>query len=74
VPTKVCTQEHTKQRKIFKKHNRNQVKSKRHGHPYLPPFGIMEKELVEQTSQNKVFAITTSWVMEENHLAIHSSR
>jgi len=36
--------------KFLKKHNRNLVKSKRHGHPYLPPFGIIEKELVEQTS------------------------
>jgi len=44
-----------------------------YGHTYLPHFDIIEKEISEQTSVSRVFALTTSGVMVEKQPVIHSS-
>ena len=39
-----------------------------HGHSNLPPFGIIEKGSFRQNKENRVFAITTSWIMVKVNL------
>jgi len=36
--------------------------------PHLPPFNIIEKGWSDQTDRVRVFAVITTWVMEENNL------
>ena len=50
----------------FTKINFFMAKLKQHWSSYLPPFGIIKKE--GQTVKQRVFAITTTWVMEESNM------